>query len=155
VIYAVSSACFLYETVNPCARDAATHVQRGLLDGIWEASTINGQAASNFLLPSGDRFADGRIAFTTTRANGPGCDELQSSGGTAIANYRVRDGGGNLQPTRQTTGRFAYDHVTKKVTLTAVNTSVEGTVSGSNLSAQGLHSIFGSLTVVLVRQASQ
>lgn len=150
-IYAVTSACW-QDFTAPCAQDPSARDQRGLLDGTWRATTINGQPAQGWPLPfpSADYFYSGIIDFQTTETYGD-CDNLTSSTGNAVALYALRRGDGSLSGNKRFVGKFYYQHATNLLVLTAAGYQLNGSRSGTTMTLPASHAIFGTATVVLRR----
>ena len=154
-IYAVSAACDAYDILDPCRSTPSKIQARGQLDGIWVAKTVDGKPASGFQLPSVNPlatpvfFVNGSIDFKTRSTEGT-CENLQKTIGYSYASYLLRKNGA-LQPNKRYIASFVYDHRANKVKISAAGQTVNGTVSGNNMTLYAPHPIFGTYVVVLQR----
>jgi len=149
-IYVVASAC---ESVSaPCAQEPTTHESRGLLDGRWRATTINGQPAQGWRLPSPrtESFYSGIIEFQTLKTEGADCESILRSQGNAVAIYALRDANGNLPSgSDRYVSTFRYNRENGKISFTAAGQTVDGTVNGRTMTVVAPQ--FGNATMVLTR----
>jgi hypothetical protein len=146
-IYAVTAAC-VEDLTAPCAQETSKLNSRGLLDGSWIATTIDGSPANNYLLlPTFDRLVSGSIEFQTTSVSGD-CDAPSYSNGHAVAVYTIRKASGEVKPKRFL-GRFLYNHKDHTLELSAAGYTVGGTVNGVTMTMSASHSVIGDRTVVL------
>lgn len=149
-VYFVSAACG--QATAPCAKDPSKQEARGLLDGRWRATTINGQPALGWRLPSPrtETFFSGIIEFQTLTTEGDNCDTIFRSKGDAVAIYALRDANGNLPAgSSRYVSKFTYFHDAKTISFTAGEQTVTGTVSGLTMTLVAPQ--FGSATMVLTR----
>ena len=124
-VFAVSAACF----TSPCDLSNLS----GIMDGTWNASTLNGHA-----FPTPDPSTTGRIlhsgslTFKTTRTkmNGSGCQDVKTSSGTVLGVVTYDQNG---IKTKRGGGSFDKDHATGVVTLHAAKVSAEATSTASTL----------------------
>lgn len=153
-IYAVSAACS-YDIFDPCKSQPQEIQNRGQLDGIWIARTIDGDPADGFQLPNVNPlatpvfFVTGSIDFKTRETAGR-CDKLERTAGYSVANYLLRKNGA-LQPNKRYVARFEYDHRNNRVKISAAGHTVQGTVSGNSMTLLAPHPIFGTYVLVLTR----
>jgi hypothetical protein len=147
-IYVVASAC---ESVTaPCAQDPKTHESRGLLDGRWRATTINGQPAQGFAIPGRtETFYSGIIEFQTLETEGADCESILRSKGNAVAIYALRQSSGNLPGNERYVSTFRYNRENGKISFTAAGQTVDGIVSGRTMTVVAPQ--FGNATMVLTR----
>lgn len=145
----VNAACD--EILAPCTYRGIRSLPAGGIDGVWSASTIDGQPAANFQLPlSNDRFQSGAISFRTQYTDGT-CDDPKVSRGMAYANYQLSDGQGTPKKPKRYTGRFRFDHETGQISLTAAGYEINGSVLEFTMTLPASHALFGTYTLVLTR----
>lgn len=150
VIYVVASACQSYTA--PCAQEPTQHESRGLLDGRWRATTINGQPAQGWRLPSPrtETFFSGIIEFQTLETEGSDCESILRSKGNAVAIYALRQANGTLPAASDRyVSTFRYNRENGKISFTAAGHTVDGIVSGRTLTVVAPQ--FGNATMVLTR----
>ncbi len=151
-IYAVTAACADSLTA-PCAQDLSKIQSRGLLDGVWNAQTVNNTPFAQYDIPFSDDVLEyGQIDFQTTYVAGD-CDAPNSSSGWAAALYTYTKPTGERK-VKSYLGRFTYNHQDKTIELSAAGYVVSGSTNGNVMTLPASHDIFGvnvSATVVLHR----